>query len=48
MIQVVALFCILMMVVMMVMMMGGMSAIHGGRPDSHNTRRDAREHNERS
>ncbi len=43
----VALFCILMMVVMMWMMMGGMSALRGGRTDSHDTRRDAREHNER-
>jgi hypothetical protein len=46
-ILVVALFCIAMMVVMTWMMMGGMSAFHGGRTDSHDTRRDAREHDER-
>ena len=44
----VALFCILMMVLMMWMMMGGMSAFHGGRTDSRDTQRDAREQDDKS
>ena len=44
----VALFYILMMVAMMWMMMGGMSALHGGPRDSRDTKRDARERDDKS
>ena len=44
----VALFCIPMMVAMMWMMMGGMSALHRGRRDSRDTKRDVRERDDKS